>query len=143
MTITPYLHYDVFTATRFEGNQLAVFPDARGMTADEMQTLAREMNFSESTFLLPAETAGTDIRMRIFTPGTELPMAPAGQTLAAAAALLARDDAALQAQAPAIDADLAAATQEHARVEGRVADLDALRAQLDPTTALDPATPAS
>ena len=59
------------------------------------------------------------------------------------ATLLARDDAALQAQAPAIDADLAAATQEHARVEGRVADLDALRAQLDPTTALDPATPAS
>ncbi len=40
-----------------------------------MQTLAREMNFSESTFILPAETAGTDIRMRIFTPGAELPMA--------------------------------------------------------------------
>ena len=79
----------------------------------------------------------------VWWDGTELPMAPAGQTLAAAAALLARDDAALQAQAPAIDADLAAATQEHARVEGRVADLDALRAQLDPTTALDPATPAS
>ena len=79
----------------------------------------------------------------VWWDGTELPMAPAEQTLAAAAALLARDDAALQAQASAIDADLAAATQEHARVEGRVADLDALRAQLDPTTALDPATPAS
>ena len=40
-----------------------------------MQAIAREMNFSESTFILPAETPGTDIRMRIFTPGTEMPMA--------------------------------------------------------------------
>jgi trans-2,3-dihydro-3-hydroxyanthranilate isomerase len=73
--MTAYLHYDVFTSTPFEGNQLAIFTDARGMTAERMQTIAREMNFSESTFLLPAETAGTDIRMRIFTPGGELPMA--------------------------------------------------------------------
>ena len=73
--MTGYLHYDVFTTQPFEGNQLAVFPDARGMSAERMQTLAREMNFSESTFLLPAETPGTDIRMRIFTPGGELPMA--------------------------------------------------------------------
>jgi trans-2,3-dihydro-3-hydroxyanthranilate isomerase len=70
-----YLHYDVFTDTRFEGNQLAVFPDASGLSSLQMQTLAREMNFSESTFILPAETAGTDVRMRIFTPGSELPMA--------------------------------------------------------------------
>ena len=70
-----YLHYDVFTATMFEGNQLAVFHDARGLTPAQMQTITKEMNFSESTFLLPAEAAGTDIRMRIFTPGTELPMA--------------------------------------------------------------------
>jgi trans-2,3-dihydro-3-hydroxyanthranilate isomerase len=73
--MTAFLHYDVFTSTPFEGNQLAVFTDARGMSAERMQTLAREMNFSESTFLLPAETEGTDIRMRIFTPGGELPMA--------------------------------------------------------------------
>ena len=73
--MTGYLHYDVFTTQPFEGNQLAVFPDARGMSAERMQTIAREMNFSESTFLLPAETPGTDIRMRIFTPGGELPMA--------------------------------------------------------------------
>ena len=70
-----YLHYDVFTDTMFEGNQLAVFEDARGLTAAQMQTIAKEMNFSESTFILPVEAAGTDIRMRIFTPGTELPMA--------------------------------------------------------------------
>ncbi len=71
----PYLHYDVFTNRPFEGNQLAVFTDARGLSAEQMQAMTREMNFSESTFLLPAETPGTDIRMRIFTPGAELPMA--------------------------------------------------------------------
>ena len=70
-----YLHYDVFTNQPFEGNQLAVFTDAEGLSAEQMQTITREMNFSESTFLLPAETPGTNIRMRIFTPGAELPMA--------------------------------------------------------------------
>jgi trans-2,3-dihydro-3-hydroxyanthranilate isomerase len=70
-----YLHLDVFTSRRFEGNQLAVFLDARGLDVRAMQTIAREMNFSESTFLLPAEQPNTDIRMRIFTPGVELPMA--------------------------------------------------------------------
>jgi trans-2,3-dihydro-3-hydroxyanthranilate isomerase len=70
-----YLHYDVFTDTPFEGNQLAVFPEPAGLTAAMMQTIAREMNFSESTFILPAEAAATDVRMRIFTPAEELPMA--------------------------------------------------------------------
>jgi len=70
-----YLHYDVFTDQKFEGNQLAVFPDGRGLSAEQMQTIAREMNFSESTFLLPPETPATDARMRIFTPSAELPMA--------------------------------------------------------------------
>ena len=70
-----YLHYDVFTDRKFEGNQLAVFPDGSGLTTAQMQTITREMNFSESTFLLPPETPGTDVRMRIFTPGAELPMA--------------------------------------------------------------------
>jgi trans-2,3-dihydro-3-hydroxyanthranilate isomerase len=70
-----FLHYDVFTSRRFEGNQLAVFTDGRGLDAATMQAIAHEMNFSESTFLLPAERADTDIRMRIFTPGIELPMA--------------------------------------------------------------------
>lgn len=70
-----YLHYDVFTDRRFEGNQLAVFPDAAGLDDGAMQTIAREMNFSESTFVMAPEAAGTDVRMRIFTPGSELPMA--------------------------------------------------------------------
>jgi len=70
-----YLHLDVFTARQFEGNQLAVFRDGRGLDSGAMQTIAREMNFSETTFLLPAEQSDTDVRMRIFTPGVELPMA--------------------------------------------------------------------
>lgn len=70
-----YLHYDVFTDRKFEGNQLAVFHDARGLSSEQMQAITKEMNFSECTYVLPAEGAGTDVRMRIFTPGRELPMA--------------------------------------------------------------------
>lgn len=70
-----YLHLDVFTARRFEGNQLAVLPDARGLSEDTMQAIAREMAFSETTFVLPAERDDTDFRVRIFTPERELPMA--------------------------------------------------------------------
>jgi trans-2,3-dihydro-3-hydroxyanthranilate isomerase len=70
-----YLHLDVFTGEKFGGNQLAVLTDARGLAAATMQTVAREMNFSETTFILPAERPDTDIRMRIFTPGREMPMA--------------------------------------------------------------------
>jgi trans-2,3-dihydro-3-hydroxyanthranilate isomerase len=70
-----YLHYDVFTSDPLAGNQLAVFTDARGLDTARMQRLACEMNFAESTFILPPEQAGTDIRMRIFTPHVEMPMA--------------------------------------------------------------------
>jgi trans-2,3-dihydro-3-hydroxyanthranilate isomerase len=70
-----FFQYDVFTSRRFEGNQLAVFMDGSGLDTATMQTIAREMNFSESTFILPAERPDTDVRMRIFTPGSELPMA--------------------------------------------------------------------
>ena len=70
-----YLHFDVFTDHLFGGNQLAVFLDARGLPAETMQAIAKEMNFSETTFVLPPEAGGTDARMRIFTPGEELPTA--------------------------------------------------------------------
>ena len=69
-----YLHLDVFTDRRFEGNQLAVFPEPQGLTTEQMQCIAKEMAFSESTFIFPPERRG-DVRMRIFTPGSELPMA--------------------------------------------------------------------
>ena len=70
-----YIHLDVFTDHLFGGNQLAVFLDGRGLTPDAMQAIAKEMNFAESTFVLPAEQRGTDVRMRIFTPEEELPIA--------------------------------------------------------------------
>jgi trans-2,3-dihydro-3-hydroxyanthranilate isomerase len=70
-----YLHYDVFTDEPLTGNQLAVFLDGRGLSTERMQAIAREMNFSESTFILPPDVPGTDVRMRIFTPASELPMA--------------------------------------------------------------------
>jgi trans-2,3-dihydro-3-hydroxyanthranilate isomerase len=70
-----YLQYDVFTDHLFGGNQLAVFLDGRGLATETMQAIAKEMNFSETTFVLPPESAGTDVRVRIFTPSEELPMA--------------------------------------------------------------------
>jgi trans-2,3-dihydro-3-hydroxyanthranilate isomerase len=71
-----YRYYicDVFTDTRFGGNQLAVLPEAQGLSDRQMQQIAREFNFSESTFVLPAEQ-GHDRRVRIFTPTAEIPFA--------------------------------------------------------------------
>ncbi|MBI4484829.1 MAG: PhzF family phenazine biosynthesis protein, partial [Acidobacteria bacterium] len=92
-----YLHYDVFTDEPLTGNQLAVFLDARGLADERMQALACEMNFSESTFILPPETPGTDVRMRIFTPANEMPMAghpTIGSTFALAEAGVIRPGAA-------------------------------------------------
>ena len=70
-----YLHLDVFTDRLFGGNQLAVFLDGRGLSPDTMQSIAREMNFSETAFVLPPDHPETDMRVRIFTPRAELPMA--------------------------------------------------------------------
>jgi len=65
---------DVFTDTPLEGNQLAVFTDARDLSDERMQALASETNLSETVFVLPAEGDG-DVRIRIFTPETDLPFA--------------------------------------------------------------------
>lgn len=70
-----FVQVDVFTSQPFGGNQLAVFPDATGIPEHAMQAIAREMNFSETTFVLPASDPKHDARVRIFTPGQELPMA--------------------------------------------------------------------
>lgn len=70
-----YLQLDVFTTVPFGGNQLAVFPQADGLSDAEMQALTREINFSETTFVLPPQDVRSVARVRIFTPGGELPMA--------------------------------------------------------------------
>ena len=69
-----YTICDVFTDRRFAGNPLAVLPHAEGLTDEQMQQIAREFNFSETTFVLPAE-AGHTRRVRIFTPLDEIPFA--------------------------------------------------------------------
>jgi trans-2,3-dihydro-3-hydroxyanthranilate isomerase len=86
-----YLHLDVFTDRLFGGNPLAVFLDGRGLTAETMQAIAKEMAFSETTFILPPERTDTDARMRIFTPAEELPMA--GHPTVGSAFALARSGA--------------------------------------------------
>ncbi|MCL4300937.1 MAG: PhzF family phenazine biosynthesis protein [Anaerolineae bacterium] len=66
---------DVFTNQPFGGNQLAVFTNGRGLSPKLMQQLARELNFSETTFVLPPQAADNDFWVRIFTPAVEMPMA--------------------------------------------------------------------
>src|SRR6187397_48478 len=70
-----YLTADVFTDQRFGGNQLAVFPDASGIAPDLMPQIAREFNYSETTFVLPPDDPSNTARVRIFTPGSELQFA--------------------------------------------------------------------
>lgn len=77
MSMSDYTYHivDVFTDTRFGGNQLAVIPDARGLDSETMQRIAREFNYSETTFVLPPEVASHTAHFRIFTPVRELPFA--------------------------------------------------------------------
>ena len=71
----PYVVYDVFTDTRFGGNQLAVFPEALALPDDQLQAIAREFNFSEVTFVYPPADPAHTARVRIFTPTSEVPFA--------------------------------------------------------------------
>jgi PhzF family phenazine biosynthesis protein len=75
MSIHPYRTVDVFTAEPLRGNPLAVVFDAEGLSDAQMQAIARWINLSETTFLLPPTDAQADYRVRIFTPGGELPFA--------------------------------------------------------------------
>lgn len=70
-----YAIYDVFTDTALTGNGLAVVFDAEGLDAQRMQAIAREFNLSETSFVLPPENDAHTARVRIFTPGRELPFA--------------------------------------------------------------------
>jgi len=73
-----FTQWDVFASQPFEGNPLAVFHDGRGLSDQQMQAIAREMNLSETTFVLPRDAATErerGVRVRIFTPDEELPFA--------------------------------------------------------------------
>jgi len=74
----PKYHFyqiDVFTNQAYGGNPLAVFPEGAGLSSLQMQTIALEMNLSETTFVLPSEDPEADFKVRIFTPARELPFA--------------------------------------------------------------------
>jgi trans-2,3-dihydro-3-hydroxyanthranilate isomerase len=70
-----FLTADVFTDRPFGGNPLAVFPDGRGLSTERMQRVARELNLSETVFVLPPDDPRHTCRLRIFTPGAEMPFA--------------------------------------------------------------------
>ena len=70
-----FTQVDVFTDELFRGNPVAVVLDGQDLTDEDMQRLARWTNLSETTFVLPPTTAEADYRLRIFTPGGELPFA--------------------------------------------------------------------
>jgi trans-2,3-dihydro-3-hydroxyanthranilate isomerase len=74
MTGRSYTVVDVFTDRPLEGNPVAIFDDGSGLTDEVMQRTARELNLSETVFVLPP-TAGADAAVRVFTPGSELPFA--------------------------------------------------------------------
>lgn len=71
----PFEIVDVFTDRPFAGNQLAVVTDARGLSGAEMQAIAREFNFAETSFLLPPAQPANTAQVRIFTPAEEMPFA--------------------------------------------------------------------
>lgn len=75
MPIHPYVTVDVFTERAFAGNPLAVVTDARGLGPEQMQAIAAEFGYSESTFVLPPEEPAHTARVRIFTPRREVPFA--------------------------------------------------------------------
>lgn len=75
MTTFRFVTLDVFTDTRFGGNPLAVFPDAEGLSGEQMQVLAKEFNLSETTFVLPPQDPANTARVRIFHPKDEMPFA--------------------------------------------------------------------
>ena len=84
-----YVTVDVFTERPFGGNPLAVVLDAEGLTSAQMQSIATEFNYSETTFVLPARELGHTAHVRIFTPKIEVPFA--GHPNVGTAVVLARE----------------------------------------------------
>jgi trans-2,3-dihydro-3-hydroxyanthranilate isomerase len=109
-----YVVVDVFTQAPLEGNGLAVFTDGRGLSTEVMRRLARELNLSETVFVLPARERG-DCRLRIFTPTSELPFA--GHPVLGAAFVV---GCALERDAVGLETGAGLVQVELAREAGRV-----------------------
>lgn len=118
---------NVFAETPFGGNPLAVFEPADGLDSTTMQAIAAQMNLSETTFVFPA-TEGGDARVRIFTPGYELPFA--GHPVLGTAAVLAR----LRGLSASVRLEMAAGMFPIVLGEGGYAQLTAKPAQVRPFT---------
>lgn len=123
---------DVFTDRPFGGNPLAVFPDGSGLSAGTMQAVARELNLSETTFVLPPETPEGTRRVRIFTPAAELPFA-GHPTLGTAFVLAATGEVALTGPTTAIVLELGAGP-----VPVRIEAVDGVPRRCELTTASPP-----
>jgi trans-2,3-dihydro-3-hydroxyanthranilate isomerase len=102
-----YVLLDVFTDVPLQGNGLAVFTDARGIASETMQRIARELNLSETVFIVPAREGG-DLRLRIFTPSQELPFAghPVLGSALLAGTALGRDTLALETEGGVVEVEL-------------------------------------
>jgi trans-2,3-dihydro-3-hydroxyanthranilate isomerase len=109
-----YVVVDAFTDAPLEGNALGVFTDARGISSETMQRIARELNLSETVFMLPAQERG-DCRIRIFTPTVELPFA--GHPVLGAAFVA---GSALERDTVGLETGLGLVPVELAREAGRV-----------------------
>ncbi len=96
MLEAPYVVVDVFTDKQFGGNQLAVITDARGLQSSQMQQIAAEFNFAETTFVLPPADPDNTAQVRIFTRAQEVPFA--GHPNVGTAYVLARQQSVFGAQ---------------------------------------------
>ena len=104
-----FITADVFTDQPFGGNPLAVLPDARGLSTDQMQRLAREFNLSETVFVMPPEKPEHDKHVRIFTPAREMPFA-GHPTIGTAMVLASLGEFDLSGEETGIAFDMAAGT---------------------------------
>ena len=143
MTTRRFRILNVFTRAgdRLSGNPLAVFEDARGMSEAEMRAVARQMNLSETTFVLPAEAPGATARVRIFTPTIEMPFAghpTLGTAFVVRDLTSARDVVTLEMQAGLVEvrADGDDFTLRTARAEATRA-VDATKAEIASMLGLD------
>jgi trans-2,3-dihydro-3-hydroxyanthranilate isomerase len=132
-----YHTLDVFTDRLFGGNPLAVFTDARGISDAQMQAVARELNLSETVFVFPPEAGGTR-RVRIFTPGSELPFA-GHPTVGTAILLVALGEVPAEGETEVVLEEGVGPVPVRVRVRGGVPDFAQLTAAQPPTVSPAPA----